>query len=205
MRREIREEQEAPAISTAQQIRAALEPALAPLGLAVEDVTVSPAGRRRVLRVLVDTDLSSLDPADTDTPVPSLSLDAIAEATRAVDDAIDGGDLMGESPYTLEVSSPGVGRPLTTRDHFRRNVGRLVEVHHADGDLTGRVLSVDDETLTLEVPPTKKTPARRESLALASVTKGVVQVEFRPREAAPAPADDQHTEALDGADPQEEN
>ena len=61
-------------MSTAEQIRATIEPALAPLGLVIEDVTISPAGKRRVVRVLVDTDIASLDPADLSSPVPPISL-----------------------------------------------------------------------------------------------------------------------------------
>lgn len=165
-------------MSTAQQIRAALEPALAPLGLVVEDVTVSPAGKRRVVRVLVDSDISGLDPADETSPVAPLSLDAVADATRAVDDVLEEGDLMGSAPYVLEVSSTGVGRPLTTREHFRRNVGRLVEVHHADGAETGRLVRVGADELTLEVPATKKVPARTISLGFGAAPRGTVQVEF---------------------------
>jgi ribosome maturation factor RimP len=166
-------------MSTAQQIRAALEPALAPLGLVIEDVTVSPAGKRRLVRVLVDTDLGGLDPSDDATPVPPLSLDAVADATRAVDDVLETSDVMGQAPYVLEVSSPGVGRPLTTHDHFRRNVGRLVEVRHDGGTDTGRVLRVGADGLTLELPATKKEPARHVSLDLDAVERGTVQVEFK--------------------------
>lgn len=166
-------------MSTAQQIRAALEPALAPLGLVVEDVTMSPAGKRRLVRVLVDTDLAGLDLADDATPVAPLSLDTVAEATRAVDDALERSDVMGQAPYVLEVSSPGVGRPLTTRDHFRRNVGRLVEVRHDSGTETGRLVRVTADALTLELPATKKEPSRDVSVDLETVERGTVQVEFK--------------------------
>lgn len=165
-------------MSTAQQIREALEPALAPLGLVVEDVNVSPAGKRRLVRVLVDTDISGLDPADDASPVAPLGLDTVAEATRAVDAVLDGGDLMGTAPYVLEVSSPGVGRPLTSQQQFRRNVGRLVEVRHGEDTDTGRLVRVGRDELTLEVPATKKAPPRVISLALDAVQRGTVQVEF---------------------------
>ena len=165
-------------MSTAQQIRAALEPVLAPLGLVVEDVTVSPAGRRRLVRVLVDSDISDLDLADDSSAVPPLSLDAVAEATRAVSDELDAGDVMGQAPYVLEVSSPGVGRPLSSRDQFRRQVGRLVEVTHHEGAETGRLTAVGSDTLTLEVAATKKTAARQVTLDLDAVQRGIVQVEF---------------------------
>jgi ribosome maturation factor RimP len=165
-------------MSTAQDLRAALEPVLAPLGLVVEDVSVSPAGKRRLVRVLVDSDISALDAADTTSPVPPLSLDTVADATRAVSDELDASDVMGQTPYVLEVSSPGVGRSLTARDHFRRQVGRLVEVAHRDGIDTGRLLEVGADALVLDVPATRKTPARRVVVDLDGVERGTVQVEF---------------------------
>ena len=165
-------------MSTAQDIRGALEPVLAPLGLVVEDVSVSPAGKRRVVRVLVDSDITGLDDADTSSVVPPLSLDTVADATRAVSDVLDAGDLLGQSPYVLEVSSPGVGRALSSRDQLRRQVGRLLEVTHRDGTDTGRLVEVGTDHLVLDVPATKKTPARRVTLDLDAVQRGVVQVEF---------------------------
>ena len=166
-------------MSTAEQIRATIEPALAPLGLVIEDVTVSPAGKRRVVRVLVDTDIADLDPADTSSPVPPLSLDDVADATRVVSDRLDDSDVMGQGPYVLEVSSPGVGRALKSRDQLRRQVGRLVEVVHDGGSVTGRLTEVGADRLTLEVPATKKTAARIEGIELDSVHRGTVQVEFK--------------------------
>ncbi|MEP7333448.1 MAG: ribosome maturation factor RimP [Terracoccus sp.] len=165
-------------MSTPHDIRLAIEPVLDPLGLVVEDVTVSQAGRRSVVRVLVDTDISGLDTADTASPVDGLSLDAVADATRVVGDGLDTSDVMGEAPYVLEVSSPGVGRSLTSRDHFRRQVGRLVEVVHADGTDTGRLVDVHTDTIAIEVAPTKKTPGRTLELALDRIERGTVQVEF---------------------------
>jgi len=190
-------------MSTAQEIRATLEPVLAPLGLVVEDVTVSPAGKRRLVRVLVDADIAGLDAADTASPVPPLSLDAVAEATRAVSDELDAGDVMGQAPYVLEVSSPGVGRPLTSRDQLRRQVGRLVELVHQGGTDTGRLTEVGADTLSLEVAATKKAPARLLTLDLDSVQRGTVQVEFRRADATPEldSADDlDDAEDLDDAD-----
>jgi ribosome maturation factor RimP len=166
-------------MSAADQVRESLEPVIAPLGLVVEDVTVSPAGKRRVVRVLVDNDLAALDPADTSTVVEPLSLDRVSEATHAVSDALDASSVLGDAPYVLEVSSPGVGRPLTTRDQFRRNVGRLVELELLGGGLTGRLVDVGPHRLTLAVPATKKTPERTVSVDLGDVRKGTVQVEFK--------------------------
>lgn len=165
-------------MSTPRDIRLAVEPVLAPLGLVVEDVSVSQAGRRSVVRVLVDHDIGGLDQTDTFSPVDALSLDAVADATRAVGDGLDASDVMGDSPYVLEVSSPGVGRPLTSREHFRRQVGRLVEVVHADGTDTGRLIDVRADSIAIEVAPTKKAPGHTLHLALDGVERGTVQVEF---------------------------
>ncbi len=107
----------------------------------LEDVAVTPAGRRRVVKVLLDRDLADVDTVTE--PTAPLSLDEVADATRLVSEALDASDVMGEQPYTLEVSSPGVGRPLTEPRHFRRNVGRLVTVDHDGGEVTGRVTAAD--------------------------------------------------------------
>ena len=163
-------------MTTAESIRPALHQALAASGLVLEDVTVTPAGRRRVVRVLVDRDL---DPTGTVTePTAPLTLDEVADATRLVSDALDDADVMGELPYTLEVSSPGVGRPLTQPRHFRRNVGRLVTADSGDGQVTGRVTAATDAEVTLEVPATRTTAARTHTLPYAGIERAVVEVEF---------------------------
>ncbi len=166
-------------MSTAQDVRAKLEPVLAELGLVVEDLSVTPAGKRRLVRVLVDTDISGLDDADTTTTVTPLSLDDVAEATRAVSDVLDTSDVMGAAPYVLEVSSPGVGRRLSSHEQLRRQVGRLVEVTHPGGRDTGRLVEVRTDALVLEVPAAKQEPARTETLGLGPELHAVVQVEFR--------------------------
>ncbi len=137
-----------------------LTPVVAASGHDLEDLSVTPAGRRRVVRVLVDRDGGT-------------SLDDIAEISRAVSEALDDIDarephLLGGA-YVLEVSSPGVDRPLTAPRHWRRNVGRLVTAHLADGStVTDRVVAADDAEVQLG--------ERR--LALAEVVRGQVQVEF---------------------------
>jgi ribosome maturation factor RimP len=168
-------------MTTADHIRPTLQEALAHSGLVLEDVAVTPAGRRRVVKVLVDRDLG--DAVVVSEPTAPLSLDEVADATRLVSEALDATDAMGEQPYTLEVSSPGVGRPLTAPHHYRRNVGRLLAVHHDGTEVTGRVTSASDTEVTLKVPATKKTPARTEVLPYAGIERAVVQVEFaRPDE-----------------------
>jgi ribosome maturation factor RimP len=110
-----------------------LTPAVQATGLDLEDVTVSPAGRRKVVRVVVDVQEGAGG---------NVSLDDIAGVSRVVSELLDapeGEELLAGS-YTLEVTSPGVDRPLTEARHWRRNVGRLVKAHLGDGSsVTGRV------------------------------------------------------------------
>jgi len=165
-------------MSVREQIRPTVEGPLAALGLLVEDVAVTPAGRRRLVRVWIDRVLDA-DTAEVTEPTPSLSLDEVADATRVVSDALDASDVMGEQPYTLEVTSPGVDRPLTEPRHFQRNVSRLVTLTPVEGEpVTGRILRAGAEGLTIEVPAVKKQPARELELRYADVTHAVVQVEF---------------------------
>lgn len=154
--------------------------AVGPSGLVVEDVHVTPAGRRRQVRVLLDRDLTGLLASDDEeSAVAPLSLDEVAAATRSVDDALESAGVMGETPYVLEVSSPGVERPLTQPRHFRRNVGRVVALTRHDGtSVTGRLRSAGVQELRLEVPASRREPARTEQLRYADLARGQVQVEF---------------------------
>jgi ribosome maturation factor RimP len=160
-------------------IAAALASPLAALSLVPVEAMMTTAGTRRVLRVLVDRDVSRLDPVDSSSAVAPLSLDEVADATRIVGDTLDRLDLMGDRPYTLEVSSPGVGRPLTGYAALRRNVGRLVTLSVVDGAaVTGRVLAVTPDEVTVETPATRQQPALRQTVHVNRVRSGAVQVEF---------------------------
>ena len=120
-----------------------------------------------------------------------LSLDEIADTTRTVSDSLDESDLLGEQSYTLEVTSPGVSRPLTLPRHFQRNVGRLVVLTLADGgQVTGRIARAGAEDLPLSVPSTKRVPAREEQHPYAGIDRAEVQVEFSRKDSPTTPADD---------------
>ena len=96
-----------------------------------------------------------------------------------VSDALDASDVMGEQPYTLEVTSPGVDRPLTQPRHFQRNVTRLVTLTPLEGEpVTGRIVRAGESDLTVEVPAAKKQPARTQEVRYADLSRAVVQVEF---------------------------
>ncbi|GAA4757583.1 ribosome maturation factor RimP [Nocardioides endophyticus] len=142
------------------RIEAELDDPLRALGLDIEAVDITPAGKRRILRIAVDKD-------------GGVTLDEVAEATREVNRVLDESDVMGEQPYTLEVTSRGVDRPLTLERHWRRNAGRLVKVTFDDGETeTGRIIEAAAESVSLDID------GNRREVGYAEVKKALVQVEF---------------------------
>jgi ribosome maturation factor RimP len=199
-----REAAPAAAPDTDKIIRVA-EPVVHALGMDLESVKVTTAGRRRLLRMVVDSD-------------GGVSLDEAALASRELSVKLDASDVMGDMPYTLEVSSPGVDRPLTERRHWQRAVGRLVRVPltagpgqvksaaghgkatagtgagkpgagqgksghgksgaAAGGAAQGRVVAADAGGVTLEIN------GEQRRFGYAALGAGVVQIEFdRPGDA----------------------
>jgi ribosome maturation factor RimP len=148
-----------------------IEPVVVGAGYDLEELVVTPAGRRSVVRVVVDRD-------------QGVTLDDIAEVSRAVSDVLDqNDDGMGRTPYVLEVTSPGVDRPLTEPRHWRRNTGRLVAVTVGGDKLTGRITAVGDSGVELAVeapgkPGAKKRPPTRRTVPWGELGAGRVQVEF---------------------------
>ena len=151
---------------------------LAGHGLELDDLEIAPAGRRRVIRVIVDGDGPAGHGPD---------LDQISAATRALSAALDAADAMGEQPYTLEVSSRGVSRPLTRPEHYRRNTDRLVTIVDATGQqTTGRITAADALAVTVEIAGESQT------YPLDRIARAIVQVEFNRRlDDAEAGLDDQ--------------
>jgi ribosome maturation factor RimP len=143
-------------------------------GYDLEELVVTPAGRRSVVRVVVDRE-------------QGVTLDDIAEVSRAVSEVLDANDDGMGRPYVLEVTSPGVDRPLTERRHWQRNIGRLVTVTVGPAvgtdEITGRITAVDDAGVALAVeargkPGAKKRPPTPRLVPWAQLGAGRVQVEF---------------------------
>lgn len=147
-----------------QAIAALVEPLVARSGLEVDRIEVIRAGKRSVLRVYLDG-----DGPDGHGP----SLDEIADATRAISIALDDSPAVGQAPYTLEVSTRGVSRPLTEMKHFRRNVGRLVNLTTAAGQVSGRILAVDGDAVALDVDNATR------AVQLDEISNAVVVAELR--------------------------
>ncbi|MFF3840899.1 ribosome maturation factor RimP [Streptomyces sp. NPDC001930] len=151
------------------RLRGLVEPLVHARDLDLEEIEVSRAGRRGLLRIVVDSD-------------EGVELDACAELSRAVSEKLDETDAMGEGEYVLEVSSPGADRPLTEHRHYVRAIGRLAKLQlTTDGaaeELVARIMAVDEDGLDLEVPGVKgrKPTARR--VAFADIAKARVEIEF---------------------------
>jgi ribosome maturation factor RimP len=138
------------------RLRELVEPVVTASGYDLEEVTVTAAGRRSVVRVVVDRDTG-------------VDLDAVAEVSREVAAVLDEADELGEAPYVLEVTSPGVDRPLTEPRHWRRNIGRKVTT----GDVTGRISDVTDEGVVIEVD------GDVERISFPELAEGRIIVEFK--------------------------
>lgn len=151
---------------TRDRVAAELADPLAALGLDLEAVELTPAGKRRILRVAVDKD-------------GGVTLDDVATATRAVSAVLDDSDALGQQPYTLEVTSRGVDRPLTLPRHWRRNQGRLVMVRMTGGEeLTGRIGPATDTAVRVIADGVAH------EVVYADVTSARVQIELNPRRTA---------------------
>ena len=137
-----------------------IEPVTAAAGLDLESVRMSVAGKRRLLRIVVDGD-------------HGVSLDDAADVSREISAMLDEANALGEVPYTLEVSSPGVDRPLTEPRHWRRAVGRLVKVKVAgEPAVEGRILAADADWVTLELANGER------RFELGELGAGAIQIEF---------------------------
>lgn len=160
-------------------VRAAIEPVVSALGLDLEDVDVQASGKRRRVCVVVDRD-------------GGIDLDGIAATSRAVSDALDASDAMGDDAYTLEVTSPGIDRALTLPRHWRRNLGRRVRAHLSDGStVEGRIREVDDDGVVLAADAKGKPESVEQRVQWVDAAGGEVQVEFRRPETDAVPADDE--------------
>jgi ribosome maturation factor RimP len=147
--------------SQAKALRSLAEPIVAGLDCDLEDVVIRQAGKRRLVRIVVDHRSGGL------------TLDLVASISREIARVLDDSTVLGNSPYVLEVTSPGVDRPLTLPRHWVRAIGRLVQVTPRAGDaIVGRVLGADDSQALLDVDGTQTT------VAYADLARAVVQVEF---------------------------
>ena len=146
------------------QISELVTPAVSDLGFYLEDVHIATPGNHRIVTCIVDGDAS-------------LNLDQVTTVSRVISELLDEAAFMGETPFTLEVTSPGVDRPLTQPRHFAKNVDRRLKVIKLDGsEITGRILSNTDHDVTLTVTIKKETT--EQTVLLSDIKRAVVEIEF---------------------------
>jgi ribosome maturation factor RimP len=146
------------------QISELVTPAVSDQGFYLEDVHVATPGSHRIVTCIVDGDAS-------------LNLDQVTTVSRVISELLDEAAFMGETPFTLEVTSPGVDRPLIQPRHFAKNVDRLLKIIKLDGgEVTGRILSNTDHDVTLTVTVKKET--LEQTVSLSEIKRAVVEIEF---------------------------
>lgn len=148
-----------------QRLATLVDECVSALGFDLEAIELTPAGNKRVLRIALDRD-------------GGVGIDHITDATRALSEELDASDVMGSQPYTLEVTSRGVDRPLTEPRHWRRNAGRLVRLRLTDdSSIDGRIGDSDDEGVVIEGRTTNQ------RLAYDQISTALVQTELNRKDA----------------------
>ena len=146
------------------QISQLVTPAVEAQGFFLEEVQLVSPGKHRIVTCIVDGETS-------------LNMDQVTGVSRAISELLDEAAFMGDTPFTLEVTSPGVDRPLTQPRHFRKNVDRLLKIVKIDGDVvTGRICSSSDLDVTLTVVEKKET--KEVSINLSEIKRATVEIEF---------------------------
>jgi ribosome maturation factor RimP len=141
-----------------------LTPAVLEAGFYLEDIHIATPGSHRIVTCIVDGD-------------SSLNLDQVTSVSRVISELLDVAPFMGETPFTLEVTSPGVDRPLVLPRHFAKNYDRLLKVIRLDGsEVIGRIASNTDESVTLTVVTKKE--SHEEVVQLADIKRALVEIEF---------------------------
>jgi len=151
-------------MSLSEKITELVQPAVEKAGFFLEDVHVVSPGKHRIITCIVDGQ----------TP---LNLDQVTSVSRDISELLDGADFMDETAFTLEVTSPGVDRPLTLPRHWQKNLNRLVKVVKIDGSVVnGRITTIEDTNIVLLEDVKGKT--KEHSLSLNDVKRATVEIEF---------------------------
>ncbi len=140
-----------------EEISAVITPALKSLGFYLEDITITTAGKRSMLTVIVDGDTH-------------LSLDQVTAATKAIGELVEGIQSLGDTPFTLEVTSPGIDRPLTKPRHWRKNIDRLIKVILLDGkEVKGRIKDASELSATVD----------QQVILFTDIKRAILEIEFK--------------------------
>ena len=144
-------------MSNKEQVLAVITPAIESLGFYIEDITITSAGKRSMLTVIVDGDTH-------------LSLDQVTVATKAISEIVENLLTLGNNPFTLEVTSPGLDRPLTKPRHWRKNQDRLIKVVLTDGkEIMGRIKDSTESSVNVD----------DQKINFADIKRATLEVEFK--------------------------
>lgn len=154
------------------RVREVVAAALTDPRILLDDLSVSSAGKRKLVRVTLDLVPTVGADGWSDQPTPALSLDDIADLSRTISDALDRDEPFGGAAYVLEVSSPGIGKPLREARHYQRNVGRLLKVTAGGQARTGRIVRAGADAVVLDSGEGPVT------IPYAEVERAVIDVEF---------------------------
>jgi ribosome maturation factor RimP len=142
-----------------------LTPAVTRAGFVLEEVTVTPVGKRRLVAVVVDCE--DRNP----------SLDEVTVVSKEVSSILDNYTQMGEMPFTLEVTTPGIDRPLTLVRHWKKNRGRLVKITPKTGEkYIGRIASVKENSVVIEIK------GKESEVSFEEISRAQIEVEFNRKE-----------------------
>jgi ribosome maturation factor RimP len=144
-------------MSNKEQVAAAITPVIESLGFYVEDIAITSAGKRSMLTVIVDGDTH-------------LSLDQVTVATKAISEIVENLPTLGNNPFTLEVTSPGLDRPLTKPRHWQKNKDRLIKIILNDGkEITGRIKDSTQTAVTVD----------EQVINYADMKRATLEIEFK--------------------------
>jgi ribosome maturation factor RimP len=144
-------------MSNKEQVAAAITPAIESLGFYVEDIAITSAGKRSMLTVIVDGDTH-------------LSLDQVTVGTKAISEIVENLPTLGNNPFTLEVTSPGLDRPLTKPRHWQKNKDRLIKIILNDGkEITGRIKDSTQSAVTVD----------EQVINFADMKRATLEIEFK--------------------------
>lgn len=144
-------------MSNKEQVLAVITPAIESLGFYIEDITISSAGKRSMLTVIVDGDTH-------------LSLDQVTVATKAISEIVENLPTLGNNPFTLEVTSPGLDRPLTKPRHWRKNKDRLIKIILNDGEeINGRIKESTENSVSVD----------EQVINFADIKRATLEIEFK--------------------------
>lgn len=150
------------------QISDLITPALTSAEYFLEDINIVTPGKHRIVTIIVDGE-------------KALNLDQVTVATKLISELLDEASFMGETPFTLEVTSPGIDRPLTLPRHFAKNHDRLLKVTKNDGEVvTGRITANTENDVTLTVAVKKELVEH--VISLTDIKRAVVEIEFNRKE-----------------------